>query len=330
MSLRVIKHHLQNAGMPATPRGTRAPQLAVACHDTEGMYTEQGAWNTISWMHATAAERNASYNEFWVFNEETKELLVIEVVAATHAAHSIAPQPYSSGGVLYDPDAEVRAALGANVWDPNMWVYAVSIAGRVADVERFTTYFEFREAARARLIQIGAEYRVKVGNLLEHFRFNPRTRTDWGRSLVPALLEEEGMRLTGWRPVREEWTTGAGDFQSASRTATTVGGQFWTDGPGLGLRKSTDQPHTFVSVAESADGLWRLGTLDGAPNELLVFHRFNLRNPRNRNPLIGYGISDLGGGISEVEVANRITEAVSAMVADLKTKASAFVAEVFK
>lgn len=186
MSLRVVQHLLHLDGMPSTPRGTRSSQRAIAAHDTEGEVGEQGAWNTISWMHATAPQRNASYNELWAFNEATGELLVIVVVPSSHAAHSIAPQPTSStsGLPLYEPDALVRSTLGTVVNDPNMWVYAVSIAGRVADVDRYAKDSRFVEAARQRTAQLG------YGPLLEHFRFNPRTRSDWGRTLTPTILKE--------------------------------------------------------------------------------------------------------------------------------------------
>ena len=63
MSLRVLQHHLHQSGLPATSRGGNGPFRAVACHDTEGETGEQGAWNTLSWMVATAADRDLDGGE---------------------------------------------------------------------------------------------------------------------------------------------------------------------------------------------------------------------------------------------------------------------------
>ena len=212
MSLRVLQHHLHQSGLPATSRGANGPFRAVACHDTEGETGEQGAWNTLSWMIATAAARNASYHEVWAFDEAAGELLAIVAVPLTHASHSIAPQPFDleTGKRLYDPDAQVRAALGDRVHDPNMWVYAVSIAGKVADCTRYARNASFVVAARQRLEQLQAAG-VNTAALLEHARFNPHTRSDWGQSLVAALtsmrMEDDDMATPAMRFKPEMWTT---------------------------------------------------------------------------------------------------------------------------
>jgi len=268
MSLRVLQHHLHQSGLPATSRGANGPFRAVACHDTEGETGEQGAWNTLSWMIATAAARNASYHELWAFDESGGELLAIVAIPLTHASHSIAPQPFNleTGERLYDPDAQVRAALGDRVHDPNMWVYAVSIAGKVADCTRYARNASFVAAARQRLEQLKAAG-VNTAALLEHARFNPHTRSDWGQSLVAALtstrMEDDDMPTPTMSFKPEMWTTlvDAALFEQAETSAAVV---------------ATIPTGTSVAtVGESADNVWRL-CVAGDPERLLFVQRRQL------------------------------------------------------
>ena len=265
MSLRVLQHHLHQSGLPATSRGGNGPFRAVACHDTEGEPGEQGAWNTLSWMVATAADRNASYHEVWAFDEGAGDLLAIVAVPLTHASHSIAPQPIDpkTGKRLYDPDAQVRDALGNVVHDPNMWVYAVSIAGKVSDCMRYARNASFVAAARQRLEQLrGAG--VNTSALLEHARFNPHTRTDWGQSLVTALTTEiDPMPTPTLRFKPEMWTTlvDAALFEQAATSAAVVA--------------TIPMGTSVATVGESADNVWRL-CVAGDPERLLFVQRRQL------------------------------------------------------
>ena len=268
MSLRVLQHHLHQSGLPATSRGGNGPFRAVACHDTEGETGEQGAWNTLSWMIATAAARNASYHEVWAFDEAAGELLAIVAIPFTHASHSIAPQPFDleTGKRLYDPDAQVRAALGDRVHDPNMWVYAVSIAGKVADCTRYARNASFVAAARQRLGQLQAAG-VNTAALLEHARFNPHTRSDWGQSLVAALtstrMEDDEMATPTLRFKPEMWTTlvDAALFEQAVTSAAVVA--------------TIPMGTSVATVGESADNVWRL-CVAGDPERLLFVQRRQL------------------------------------------------------
>lgn len=267
MSLRVVQHHLHQNGLPATSRGGNGPFRAVACHDTEGETGEQGAWNTLSWMIATAAARNASYHEVWAFDEGSGELLAIVAVPLTHAAHSIAPQPFDlqTGKRLYDPDAQVRAALGDRVHDPNMWVYAVSIAGKVADCTRYARNASFVAAARQRLEQLKAAG-VNTEALLEHARFNPHTRSDWGQSLVRALTStrmEDDMPTPTMRFKPEMWTTrvDAALFEQAEASSAVIA--------------TIPMGTSVATVGESADNVWRL-CVAGDPERLLFVQRRQL------------------------------------------------------
>lgn len=173
--LRVRDFYL--AGMPSTSRGTNGPFRLIACHTTEGTPGVAGAEATARFMVSTASTRNASYHELWAW--EGGDLHVLRIVPPTRAAHSVAPQPPPGP---YEPDAWVRDSLGDKVRDPNMWVYAVSIAGRTStEAVAYARDPAFLSHARQRLNDLG------IARLAEHYRFNPRTRSDWGSTLTAAL-----------------------------------------------------------------------------------------------------------------------------------------------
>lgn len=279
MSLVVTEHHLHNHGMPCTLRVAEA-QRAVAVHDTEGGTSDEAMWATISWMHATARQRNASYNEFWRFSEATGELRCVVVVPSAYAAHSIAPQPFNAEGLpVYAPDEQVRAALGTGWRDPNMWVYAISICGKVADVERFARDARFIAAARQRLEQLKAKG-IPSDRLLEHFRFNPRTRSDPGRSVVPAIQAKEEV-MPRLRRVRESWITRKDPLTP-----------LFMDGPGQGEMKFFLPETRITSEFETADGLWRVVGIDqdGVWVPRKDKHGYAINSvPGSRSPLQGFG-----------------------------------------
>ena len=117
------------------------------------------------------------------------------------------------------------------------------------------------------------------------------------------------------RTVRESWTTGVGDSLSSSASDTTPGGQFFTEGPGVGDRKWFTTAERVTSIAETADGLWRL-LLYGS--ELLWMHRLNLRPVAgSRVPATGYGLT-FEAGLTDAQVAAK----VKAAAADVKDGAS--------
>lgn len=175
------------AGMPSSP-GNGTPFTLLASHDTEGGVGPAGAEGTITFLINTAAKRNASYHEIISYEPSIHRFRVYETVSKARAAHSIAPQPISptSGLPLYVPDAHVRAYLGINVWNPNQGVYAQSIAGTVADVARYSEDRFFLECMHRRARELQALFPTMKARA-EHFRFNPRTRTDWGRVLMGRL-----------------------------------------------------------------------------------------------------------------------------------------------
>lgn len=175
---------------PAMPSSAKnaTPFTAIACHDTEGGTGRAGARGTITFLKSTASTRNASYHEIIAYETTpTKRFTVFRIVPASRCAHSIAPQPISpdSGLPLYTPDAWVRQILGANWWNPNQGVYAQSIAGHKAEVAAYAADPYFVECMHRRQSELRAllhlQYRA------EHFRFNPRTRTDWGNVLMDRL-----------------------------------------------------------------------------------------------------------------------------------------------
>lgn len=187
MTYRVITDY--RAGIPQTPTGTVGPFRMIALHDTEGGVGEKGALGTIQFL-IDRKDRNASYHEIWSWEELTKAFTARRIVPPTSAAHSVNPFPPSAGG-SYEPDALVRAALGARVNDPNRAIYAVSIAGKVADVDRWSKDPAFVAACMRRIAEIQKELNIPAQRG-EHFRFNPSTRSDWGRLLTPALTAQEG------------------------------------------------------------------------------------------------------------------------------------------
>jgi len=171
------------SGMPKTPKNG-LPWKLIACHDTEGGTGRLGALGTISFLVTNAATRNASYHELWWYAEPTDEFGVIRIVPKTHCSHSLNPQPPPNGS--YQPDPWVVTSLGDGWKDPNQGVYAVSIAGRVADVDRYSANPKFIGHALRRIGELRTEFGTFVG-LAEHFRFNPSTRSDWGKLLTPKL-----------------------------------------------------------------------------------------------------------------------------------------------
>src|SRR5687768_17005142 len=151
----------------------------VACHDTEGGQGRVGALGTIQYL-IDRADRGASYHEIWWYHETTDEFGVIRIVQPYRAAGSVAPQT-----TVYSPTQWVKDSLASSWWDPNQGIYAVSIAGRVADVERYALNPKFLAHAHRRMLEIKEE--LGLTKRAEHFQFNPSTRSDWGRSLMPAL-----------------------------------------------------------------------------------------------------------------------------------------------
>lgn len=176
----------KDSRMPSSA-GNGTPFTLLAEHDTEGGAGPAGAEGTIRFLIDTRAQRNASYHEIISYEPSIQRFRIYITVDGSRAAHSIAPQPISpSGGVLYAPDAIVRAHLGINVWNPNQCVYAQSIAGKVADVARYAEDRFFRECMHRRALELQAYFPLMKARA-EHFRFNPRTRSDWGTILTPKL-----------------------------------------------------------------------------------------------------------------------------------------------
>lgn len=167
------------SGMPSSPKSA-APFTMFACHDTEGLTGVAGAKSTISFLVSSATRRNASYHELWAYDEANDDFTVIKIVPPNRAAHSLNPTPPT-----YSPTKWVQDNLGLNKADPNQGVYAISIAGRVADVNRYAKNPKFLAHAKRRFAELSAE--LDIHTRAEHAQFNPATRTDWGKELTPAL-----------------------------------------------------------------------------------------------------------------------------------------------
>ncbi len=177
-----IRRELARSGNPPSSAGNGTDFTAFLCHDTEGGTGRNGAIGTIRFL-IDSAYRNASYHEIWWFEETLGQCGVIQVVPITRAAHSVNPFPPD-----YAPDSWALESLGH---DPNQQGYAVSIAGRVADVDRYSKNRVFLRFAHERFkdLQMLAPLSA-VTRRVEHFRVNPvgpNLRTDWGQLLTPAL-----------------------------------------------------------------------------------------------------------------------------------------------
>lgn len=178
MSYQVLTDY--RAGMPKTAKDAK-PYRLIACHWTAGAAGHAGAAGTIAYIVQTAAKRNASYHELWSF--ESGDFRVTRIVRPEFCAHSLNPQQPPNGP--YAPDLWVREALGANWWDPNQGVYAVSVCGGAAQLTRYATDERFVRFAQRRIGEIRAEIPGLAG-LAEHSRFQ-NNKADWGPELTPAL-----------------------------------------------------------------------------------------------------------------------------------------------
>ena len=180
MSYRVLDDF--RAGIPKTLKDSQ-PYKLIACHWTAGGTGFAGAVSTIGFFVDTAAARNASYHELWAYDEPIDQFSVVRIVRKTHCAHSLNPTQPPTGP--YDPDAWVRQALGADWFDPNQGVYAVSIAGGATATARYANNPKFVAHAKRRIGEIRAEIPGLVG-LAEHFRFQ-NNKDDWGPALSAKL-----------------------------------------------------------------------------------------------------------------------------------------------
>lgn len=236
------------AGIPQTPTGTIGPFLMIAEHDTEGGTGDAGAIGTIYFL-IDRADRNASYHELWAWDEGTRIFRVRRIVPPTSAAHSVNPFPPSKGG-SYEPDATVRAALGARVNDPNRVIYAVSIAGTKADVNRWSTDPDFVAACKRRIAEIRKELNIP-DRRAEHFRFNPSTRSDWGTLLTPALNAQGDMPVLSTYAVEKVVL----DKDARVRSAPSAG----------------PVERSFLTPSDRYSTVTRIGTLVNADGEWSVY-----------------------------------------------------------
>lgn len=246
--------------MPRTAKNG-LPWKLIACHDTEGGTGLLGAQGTINFLVNNAGTRNASYHELWWYAEASDGFGVIRIVPTTHCSHSLNPNPPPNGP--YEPDAWVRAGLGDGWRDPNQGVYAVSIAGRVSDVDRYSLNPKFVGHALRRIGEIRAEI-AGIEGLAEHFRFNPSTRTDWGRLLTAKL---GGLDFTASLP---DTALSGGDPMLLARY------QAWKAGPSgtvihdavNGSPLFTVKAGTLLSTSgETPDGQWRQVAVSRTPGD---------------------------------------------------------------
>lgn len=233
--------------MPQTKTGMVGPFRMIALHDTEGGVGDVGSRNTANFLVSTAADRNASYHELWGWDEATKVFTVRRIVPPTSAAHSVNPFPPPGGS--YQPDAYVRAALGDRWQDPNRVIYAVSISGKVADVNRWSEDPDFVAACARRLAELERDL-MALPHRGEHFRINPSTRSDWGKLLTPKLTQKEDMPMLA-RYAIERITI---DKSARIRNAPTINSE-----------------KSYLTPADRFASAVRVGTLDNSEGEWSVY-----------------------------------------------------------
>lgn len=168
---------------PSSPKNA-IPFRLFACHTTEGNQGRTGALATLKFLQDNPT-RNASYHELWYYHEAQDEFGVIRIVQPNRAAHSVNPNPPPGGP--YQPTKWVQDSLGTAWRDPNQGIYAISIAGRVADADRYSKNPRFIQHALRRLRELQKELGNGIERLAEHAQFQPSNRTDWGKQLTPAL-----------------------------------------------------------------------------------------------------------------------------------------------
>lgn len=298
--------------------------VGIGGHWTAGGRGRAGALQTIQHFITTRWSVNASYH-ILVFREagHTVAMWVVEPQAA---AHSLAPSqafqlnPAHDQRRQLDRFAEVRRILGAKAADPNAAIIAISFCGMPADLSAALREPGFVDDMRQLIREISAIPTMANRPLFGHGWIQPITRYELDEAPGgPDMLighiyteapaptptpEEDDMPPVILRPVKQRWLTGAGDFTATSALASVKpGGQFWMGGPALGEMKLFTEPEEVRSIAETADGKWRLilyVTPDAA--ELFWMHRNNLRPiAASREPATGYGL-DLGTGVSPGEL----------------------------
>lgn len=302
--------HTVLAGGALRPRG-------LVGHTTEGGEGETGFLGTVQYLIDTP-ERSAGYHEGWYPKNGGFEAR--RITRPEHAAHSMNPRrpPWR------DPPLErVGRILGDRWWDPNAVSYAIAIAGSTGvTIPRLISDPGFMAGARRRYAELQQQFAPSLADdpLFNHGE-GQADRSDWGtfRATLLAPAPEEDDMIT-WLPVEEDWDTGTGDTTGASRTGTP-GGQFWAvdaDTRASVLKHFTES-EVVSSSAESMDGLWRLVRYG---DEILVMHRFNLRNPRNRRPAVGYGFpAPATGGVPKAELDAALAQ-ISALTSRIQAKDS--------
>ena len=233
--------------IPSWP-GNGTPFTLFACHDTEGGQGRVGAMGTVQFL-IDRRDRGASYHELWWYHENTDEFGVIRIVQPFRAAGSIAPNTPP-----YYPTSFVKTALGRSAWDPNQGVYAVSIAGRVADVNRYAQNPKFLAHANRRMQELRAE--LGIDKRAEHFQFQPGNRTDWGTLLTPAL---GGLTIPATLPpVQEEPHMDLELVMKLEHWTAVAGAVVRREPVGTGEVIATLAGGAAVTIAETKDGVWRL------------------------------------------------------------------------
>lgn len=293
MSYRVEEHY----GTPGLPHyaGNGTPFGVIGGHSTETEAGEEALWNVLAWMAATGAQRGASYHELWAWTpEKPDDFLVARTVPPNRAAGSVGI------GHTLNLDTWARECLNRsrNASDPNQGIYATAIVGRSKTIrDEWARDRRFVRFVHRRLVEIREESKrwqsIQLDRIAEHFRFQPTTRSDWGR--LPANLTLEQRQAPPAE--RAKWHSSLADAlgglivrdelpEEVVMPNLEYVPQLWRAGPGgAPLREQASDSAPVIatvppvgivfSVGEDAESGWRY-VVAGDPERLLFAKRAHL------------------------------------------------------
>jgi hypothetical protein len=240
---------------PAVPHtvlsGVLRPR-GLAGHTSEGGEGEAGFLGTVDFLIATAA-RSAGYHEGWYPKNGGFEAR--RITRPEYAAHSMNPRqpPWRN-----PPLARVQRILGDRWWDPNAVSYAICIAGSTGiTIPRLINDAGFMAGARRRYAELRQQYASSLAAdpLFNHGE-GQADRTDWGnfRAALLAAPQEDDVPVPELVYVPQIWRAGPEGTHLRRQPVQVKDNVVGTVPPGTWI----------YTVAESKDGIWRLGVADDA------------------------------------------------------------------
>lgn len=253
------------SGVPQTAIASFVP-TGVAWHWTAGGTGRAGAQSTVSHFVSTRYTVNASYHLMLWWEAATKRTYAQWIVPPTKAAHSMNPAkalvPSTGSARENTRFTECRRILGAKAADPNAGNIAVSFCGMPADLiaamKDLVFVADVKELTRQLIARPSVIDRPHFGHgwIQPTTRYETDTTTGGADILIARLYEapEEDMPTPELVYVPELWKAGSGGTDLRRQPVMVTGNKVGLVPPG-----------TFIyTVAETKDGVWRLGVADDA------------------------------------------------------------------